>query len=142
MLRRLRELYWRYYEFSKTHAAYYELMFLDSSYAPGRWDREAVECLREATAEADRLIAGCIDAGTFVSGMSPMAIRRTLWAAVHGAAVIALRKRLPADADPDQLAADTLDTVLAGCSSRLVGVTAQSECACATTASGAGRISA
>jgi hypothetical protein len=71
-----------------------------------------------------------------------MAIRRTLWAAVHGAAVIALRKRLPADADPDQLAADALDTVLAGCSSRLVGVTAQSECACATTASGAGRISA
>jgi nucleotide-binding universal stress UspA family protein len=32
LLRRLRELYWRYYEFSKTHAAYYELMFLDSSY--------------------------------------------------------------------------------------------------------------
>jgi AcrR family transcriptional regulator len=36
-LGRLRELFWRYYEFSKAHAAYYELILLDSSYAPGRW---------------------------------------------------------------------------------------------------------
>jgi AcrR family transcriptional regulator len=117
-LGRLRELYWRYYEFSKTHAAYYELMFLDSAYAPGQWDREALECLREAAAEAERLIAGCMDASTLVSGRSPTAIRRTLWAAIHGAAVIGLRKRLPADVDPDQLAADTLDAVLAGYSIR------------------------
>jgi AcrR family transcriptional regulator len=115
---RLREVYWRYYEFSKTHAAHYELMFLDLSYAPGRWDREALECLREAAAVTDRLITGCIDAGVLLSGRSPTAVRRTLWAAVHGAAVIALRRRLPVDADPDQFAADTLDAVLAGWSSR------------------------
>jgi hypothetical protein len=36
-----------------------------------------------------------------------MTIRHVLWAAVHGAAVITPRKRLPADADPDQLAAAT-----------------------------------
>jgi hypothetical protein len=114
-LARLRELYWRYYEFAKTHPAYYELMFLDSSYTQDRWDREALEFLRPATADADRLIAGCIATGTFLSEMSPIAVRRTLWAAVHGAAVIALRKRLPADTDRDRLAADTLDAVLAGC---------------------------
>ena len=113
-LARLREFYWRYYEFSKTHAAYYELMFLDPSYAQDRWDREALEFLRAATANADRLIAGCVDTGTFRAETSPTAVRRTLWAAVHGAAVIALRKRLPADTDRDQLAADTLHTVLAG----------------------------
>jgi AcrR family transcriptional regulator len=119
----LREFYWRYYEFSKTHAAYYELMFLDSSYAPGRWDREALAHLREATDLADRLIAGCVETGTFASGMSRAAMRRTLWAAIHGAAVIALRRRLPADADPDQLAAETLDLALAGCSSRRASLT-------------------
>ena len=113
-LARLREFYWRYYEFSKTHAAYYELMFLDPSYAQDRWDREVLEFLRAATANADRLIAGCVDTGTFRAETSPTAVRRTLWAAVHGAAVIALRKRLPADTDRDQLAADTLHTVLAG----------------------------
>jgi hypothetical protein len=93
-------------------------MFLDSAYAPGQWDREALECLREAAAEAERLIVGCMDASTLVSGRSPTAIRRTLWAAIHGAAVIGLRKRLPADVDPDRLAADTLDAVLAGYSIR------------------------
>jgi AcrR family transcriptional regulator len=113
-LARLREFYWRYYEFSKTHAAYYELMFLAPSYAQDRWDREVLEFLRAATANADRLIAGCVDTGTFRAETSPTAVRRTLWAAVHGAAVIALRKRLPADTDRDQLAADTLHTVLAG----------------------------
>jgi AcrR family transcriptional regulator len=113
-LARLREFYWRYYEFSKTHAAYYELMFLDSSYPQHRWDREALEFLRAATASADRLIAGFVDTGTTLSETSTAAVRRTLWAAVHGAAAIALRKRLPADTDCDQLAADTLDAVLAG----------------------------
>jgi AcrR family transcriptional regulator len=113
-LARLREFYWRYYEFSKTHPAYYELMFLDSSYPQHRWDREALEFLRAATASADRLIAGFVDTGTTLSETSTAAVRRTLWAAVHGAAAIALRKRLPADTDCDQLAADTLDAVLAG----------------------------
>jgi AcrR family transcriptional regulator len=117
-LSRLRELFWRYYEFSKTDAAYFGLMFLDASYAQDRWDREALEFLRAAIAEASRLIVGCVDSGTFVSETSPARVRRTLWAAIHGAAVIALRRRLPADADPDQFAADTLDAVLAGCSSR------------------------
>jgi AcrR family transcriptional regulator len=113
-LARLREFYWRYYEFSKTHTAYYELMFLDASYAEDWWDREALELLSAARADADRFIAGCVGAGTFLSGTSATGVRRTLWAAVHGAAVIALRKRLPADTDCDQLAAAALDAVLYG----------------------------
>ena len=98
-------------------------MFLDSSYAPDRWDLEALAHLRRATDLADRLIACSIETGTFVSGMSRAAMRRTLWAAAHGAAVIALRKRLPADPDPDRLAADTLDLALAGCSSSRASLT-------------------
>jgi AcrR family transcriptional regulator len=113
-LARLRELYWRYYQFSKTHAAYYELMFLDPSYPQNRWEREALESLRQATAEADRLIAGCVETGVFGSETSPATVRHTLWAAVHGAAAIALRKRVPADTDGDQLAAEALDVALYG----------------------------
>jgi AcrR family transcriptional regulator len=113
-LGRLREFYWRYYEFSRAHAAYYELMFLDASYAGGRWNRELFELLQGAKAEADRLIAGCVSAGTFLPKTSPTGVRRMLWAAVHGAAVIALRERLPADTDGDQLAAAALDAVLYG----------------------------
>ena len=112
---RLREFYWRYYEFSKSDAASYELMFLDPSYEPGRWEREALACLGEAMAEADRLIADCVASGEFVSDMPPRALRLTLWSAIHRAAVIRLRKRLPADVDPDRFAADTLDAALAGC---------------------------
>jgi hypothetical protein len=112
-LARLREFSWRYYEFSKAHAAYYELMFLDA-YAKDWWDRDALELLRGAKADVDRLIAECVGAGTFLSGTCATGVRRTLWAAVHGAAVIALRKRLPADTDRDQLAAAALDAVLYG----------------------------
>jgi AcrR family transcriptional regulator len=111
---RLREFYWRYYEFSRAHVAYYELMFLDASYPEDRWNRDAFELLQGAKAEADRLIAGCVSAGTFLPKTSATGVRRTLWAAVHGAAVIALRKQLPADTDGDQLAAAALDAVLYG----------------------------
>ena len=93
-------------------------MFLHSTDAPGESDRQALACLREATGETDRLIIDCMDAGVFVTKASPTAVRRALWAAIHGAAVIRLRRRLPADADPDQLAADTLDAALAGLSRR------------------------
>jgi AcrR family transcriptional regulator len=113
-LTRLREFYWRYYEFSKTHAAYYELMFLDASYGEGWWDREVLGLLSVARANADQLIAGCVGAGTFLPGTSATGVRRTLWAAVHGAAVIALRKRLPAGTDRDHLAAAALDAALYG----------------------------
>jgi hypothetical protein len=115
---RLREFHGRSYEFSKSDAAFYELMFLEPSYEPGRWEREALACLDEATAEADRLIADCVASGEFVSDMPPRALRLTLWSEVHGAAVIRLRKRLPADVDSDRFAADTLDAALAGCLSR------------------------
>jgi len=81
---------------SKAHSAYYELMFLDASYAAGQWDREVAEFLRGTRAVADRLIAECVSTGTFLPVTSPTTVRRTLWAAVHGTAVIALRKRLPA----------------------------------------------
>jgi hypothetical protein len=43
-----------------------------------------------------------------------IAKRSNLRAAVHGAAVIALRKGLPADTDRDQLAAAALDAALYG----------------------------
>lgn len=112
---RLREFYWRYYEFSKSDAASYDLMFIDLSYEPGRWQRQALACLGEAMAEADRLIAECLANGEFMSDMPPRALRVTLWSAIHGAAVIRLRKRLPADIDPDRFAADTLDVALTGC---------------------------
>lgn len=113
-LARLREFFWRFYEFSKTHGPYYELMFLDPSYEPGCWDREALACLHEATAEADRLIARCVETGALAPDKPSGAVRRVLWAAIHGAAVIKLRRRLPADVEPDRLAAETLDAVLAG----------------------------
>lgn len=137
-LARLRELYWRYYEFSKAHSAYYELMFLDASYAAGQWDREVAEFLRGTRAVADRLIAECVSTGTFLPVTSPTTVRRTLWAAVHGTAVIALRKRLPADTDPDQLAAAILDAALYG----LTCVSTRTLCARVQTSGVSARISA
>jgi AcrR family transcriptional regulator len=137
-LARLREFYWRYYEFSKTHAAYYELMFLDASYAADQWDREVLELVRPATDEADRLIAECVGVGTFLAATSATGVRRTLWAAVHGAAVIALRKRLPADTDRDELAAAALDAALYG----LTCVSTRTLCARVQTSGQSARISA
>lgn len=63
-------------------------------------------------AEADRLIADCVASGEFVSDMPPRALRPTLGSAIHRAAVIRLRKRLPAYVEPDRFAADTLDAAL------------------------------
>jgi len=117
-LAQLREFYWRYYEFSKAHSAFYELIFLDASYADDQWDREAAEGLHTARALVDRLIAECASAGTLPPETSPANVRRTLWATVHGAAALALRRRLPPDADPDQLVAHALDVVLDGLTAR------------------------
>lgn len=111
---RLREFFWRYYEFSKTNPAYFELIFLDPAYAPDRWTGEGLDCVREAMVEADRLIAACRLVSGVTSDRSPTTLRHILWAAIHGVAVARITKRLPPDVDPDRLAADTLDGALAG----------------------------
>ena len=111
-LLQLREFFWRYYVFSKTHPAYYELMFLDASYQPASSSDHLPTMGREAD-QADALIRRCTDSG-LMSAAEPAEASLTLWTAVHGAAVMALRKRLPAATDPDRLVAELLDVVLAG----------------------------
>ena len=76
---------------------------------------ETFECLSEAIAEADQLIAACVESGSFAADRPPATVRRLLWATIHGAAVIRLRNRLPANIDFDAFASETLDAALAGC---------------------------
>jgi AcrR family transcriptional regulator len=113
-LQRIRAVFWRVYEFSRQHPEYFALMFLDRSVP--RISREyerfafAHETKRHVIAELDR----CVQAGVFPPTVKPVVAMRLLIAGLLGIAALSLSDRLSPGEDPDLLASDALDTVIAG----------------------------
>ena len=113
-LARIRAIFWRWYEFSREHPQYFELMFLERSVP--RISREyerfsfALETKRRLLAEIER----CIDAKVFPPTVKPGVAMRLLTVGLLGVVVLSLSERLGPGEDPDQLASDVLDTTLAG----------------------------
>ena len=64
--------------------------------------------------EVRSVIKRGIDAGLFPSDTDSDVAFHILWAAVHGAATIAVCDRLAPDENPDALAHDTLEAAIAG----------------------------
>ena len=62
----------------------------------------------------DSLIQRSIDAGDFPAGSKPDVLFRIMLAAVHGVAVMRLCERLAPGEDPDAMAIDALEAVIAG----------------------------
>jgi AcrR family transcriptional regulator len=111
---RLRRGLWAFYEFSKAHPQYFELMFTDRSVPSLSQDFQRFEFFQQTTAAAEADIRACIARGQFAASIDPAAALHVLWAGVLGAATIALAQRLAPGEDPDALAHDVLDTLLAG----------------------------
>jgi AcrR family transcriptional regulator len=111
---RLRDMFWRYYTFSKEHPEYFALMFLDRSVPKIRDKWERFEFLGELKHDMRARIARAIEAGAVAPGTSTHAVFRLMLTAAHGAATLRLCDRLGPGEDGDVLARVTIDTMLAG----------------------------
>ena len=69
--KRLRRGLWAFYEFSKTHPEYFELMFVDRSVPSLSQDFQRFEFFQETTARAEADITACIAAGRFRRRIEP-----------------------------------------------------------------------
>ncbi|MGH9255215.1 MAG: TetR/AcrR family transcriptional regulator [Vicinamibacterales bacterium] len=128
-LERLRRGLWVFYEFSKTNAEYFELMFVDRSVPSLSQDFQRFEFFQETTARAEADIQACIDRGQFSRALNPAASLHVLWVGMLGAATIGLAQRLAPGEDPDALAHDLLESLLAGFTTSVRTTFVASECA-------------
>ena len=113
-LERLRRGLWAFYEFSKMYPDHFELMFVDRSVPSLTQDFQRFEFFQETTASAEADIKACIQRGDFAAGLNPAAALHVLWVGMLGAATIGLAQRLAPGEDPDALAHDLLESMLAG----------------------------
>ena len=110
----LRTIFWRYYEFSKTHPEYFALMFLDRTVPriSQNWDRFGF--VGEMKHDMVQKIQQAIDAGACPPGTPAHAAFRLMLTAAHGAAVLRLCDRLAPGEDGDLLARAAIDAMLLG----------------------------
>jgi AcrR family transcriptional regulator len=111
---RIRAGLWAFYEFSKAHPEYFELMFTDRSVPSLNQDFHRLQFFHELLTRLQADIAQCVERGQFSRGVEPAAAMHVLWAGMLGAASINLAERLAPGENPDALARDALESVLAG----------------------------
>ncbi len=127
-LERLRRRLWAFYEFSKTNPEYFELMFIDRSVPSLSQDFQRFEFFQETTARAEADVLACIERGQFSSALNPAAALHVLWVGMLGGAAIGLAQRLAPGEDPDALAHDLLNSLLAGFTTNVRTTFVASEC--------------
>jgi len=128
-LERLRRGLWAFYEFSKAHPEYFELMFVDRSVPSLSQDFQRFEFFQETTARAEADIRACIERGQFSKALNPPAALHVLWVGMLGAATIGLAQRLAPGENPDALAHDLLESMLAGFTTTIRTTFVASDCA-------------
>src|SRR5215217_4077413 len=102
-LERLHQALWAFYEFSKEHPQYFELMFTDRSVPSLNQDFQRFDFFQTVTAGAEEDIRSCIERGLFSVGLDPAAALHVLWAGMLGPATINLAGRLAPGENPDAL---------------------------------------
>ena len=110
----LGRMFWRYYEFSKSHPEYFALMFLDRTVPRISRDWDRFGFIGEMKHDMVVRIQNAIDRGVLPQGTSPFTVFRILLTAIHGAAALRLCDRLGQGEDGDALARATLDTAIQG----------------------------
>jgi AcrR family transcriptional regulator len=110
----IRNGFLRYYQFSREHPEYFDLMFVDRSVPKISREWERFGFVQQMIDEVRAVIKRGIDAGLFPSDTNEDVAFHILWAAVHGPATVAVCDRLAPDEDPDALARDTLEAAIAG----------------------------
>jgi AcrR family transcriptional regulator len=128
-LERLRRGLWAFYEFSKLTPEFFELMFIDRSVPSLSQDFQRFEFFQGLTARAEADIHACIERGLFSRDLNPAAALHVLWVGVLGAATIGLAERLAPGEDPDALARDLIESLLAGFTTAVRSTFVASPCA-------------
>jgi AcrR family transcriptional regulator len=127
-LERLHRGLWAFYEFSKTNPEYFELMFIDRSVPSLSQDFQRFEFFQETTSRAEADVRACIERGQFSAALNPAAALHVLWVGMLGGAAIGLAQRLAPGEDPDALAHDLLNSLLAGFTTNVRTTFVASEC--------------
>src|SRR4029079_7320670 len=89
---------------------------------------ERFEFFQVITARAAADVHACMDRGQFSRRLDPAAPLHVLWAGVLGAATIGLAQRLSPGEDPDALAHDVLESLLAGFTTIVTTTFVAAEC--------------
>jgi AcrR family transcriptional regulator len=103
-----------FYQFSKDYPEHFELMFIDRSVPSLTQDWHRFEFFNQLTHRAEADIRTAIERGRFAPHLDAAAVLHVLWVAVLGAAAINLARRLAPAEDPDALAHDVIENLLAG----------------------------
>jgi AcrR family transcriptional regulator len=113
-LEEVRAGWWAYYEFSCEQREFFELMFVDRSVPQITEQWTGFAFVHQMLAFASSRIQRCIDAGVFPATTQADVAIHLIWGALTGPAVIGSGCRLAPGEDPDALARDVLDLVIAG----------------------------
>jgi len=113
-LDRVKAIFWRFYEFSRQHPQYFELMFVDRSVPRISQVYERFTFAREMKAHLVNHIQACIDSGALPSHLNATVVFRLLTMGLFGAAMLRLSDRLGRGENADTLARDVLAVTLRG----------------------------
>jgi len=113
-LEAFRACWWAYYEFSKEDREFFELMFVDRSVPQITEQWTGLAFVHQMLAFASERIQRCIDAGVFAPNTNAEVAMHLIWGALTGPAVIGSGCRLSPGEDPDALARDVLELMIAG----------------------------
>src|SRR5262249_20948681 len=113
-LNAIRQGFLRYYQFSRKHPEYFDLMFVDRSVPKISHEWERFGFVEQMIDEVRALIQPAVDAALFPADTNADVAFHILWAAVHGPATVAVCDRLAPDENPDALARDTLEAAITG----------------------------
>jgi AcrR family transcriptional regulator len=113
-LAEMRACWWAYYQFSKDHREFFELMFVDRSVPQITEQWTGLAFVHQMLEFAAARIQRCTEAGIFHPDTDPQVAMHLVWGALTGPAVIGSGCRLAPGEDPDALARDILEVVIAG----------------------------
>jgi AcrR family transcriptional regulator len=113
-LQEVRSCWWAYYQFSKEDREFFELMFVDRSVPQITEQWTGFAFVHQMLAFAAARIQRCVDAGVFPADTNAEVAIHLIWGALTGPSVIGSACRLAPGEDPDALAHDVLELVIAG----------------------------
>ena len=122
-LDRLRAIFLRLYQFSREHPQYFGLMFVERSVPRITREYERFAFAREMKRHLVEHLQSCIDAGVLPPTVKPVVAIRLLTVSIVGLHTFSLSDRLAPTENPDRLARDAINVVLAGLQS---GITLES----------------
>jgi AcrR family transcriptional regulator len=113
-LEEVRNCWWAYYEFSKEQREFFELMFVDRSVPQITEQWAGLAFVHQMLAHVEALIQRCIDQRVFPSHHNASVVMHVVWGALTGPSALGGSCRLSPGEDPDLLARDVLNAVIAG----------------------------